>query len=244
MAYGNMTPAVLGAPGSSAANNQIITNVEDLDTRLDVTEALTTNTSGTVGLGNQRLSDRLGAGVTTAATADARFGSGVGIGSNVTTGSATSQLVDVRGRILALETAPAPTSGPLGWKGQTNRNALDTVGATETVGESLTVALTTARRYKLTWDFVYDCSTAASPYPFFRVRISAAAGSVTNTSTLLFESNLNAVSVGTSAGIINTFTVASSATYQIGCFLVRSSGTVSIRTGNPRILLVEDIGPV
>lgn len=105
MAYGNMTPAVPGGIASSAANNQIIINVDDLDTRLDTVESRTTDTSGVVGIGNQRLSDRLGAGVTTSATADARFGSGVGTGSNVTTGSATSQLVDLRSRVSTLEAA-------------------------------------------------------------------------------------------------------------------------------------------
>jgi len=104
MAYGNMTPATANGVASSAANNQIITNVDDLDTRADVVEARTTNVSGTVGIGNQQLSDRLGAGVTTAATADARLGSGVGTGSNVTTGSATSQLTDARARIAVVET--------------------------------------------------------------------------------------------------------------------------------------------
>lgn len=152
MAYGNMTNAVAGAVASAAANNQIITNVEDLDTRLDVTEALTTNggttgtgnstlstrlgtgvttastataqlatlttrttdVSGTVGIGNQQLSDRLGAGVTTAATADARFGSGVGTGANVTTGSASSQLTDLRTRTSAVEATTTNTSGAVG----------------------------------------------------------------------------------------------------------------------------------
>jgi hypothetical protein len=89
MAFGNMTPAVAGQVASSAANNQIITNVENLDTRLDVTEALTTNTATNGGQGNARLADR--------------FGTGVGTGANVTTGSATSQLTDVRSRITVVE---------------------------------------------------------------------------------------------------------------------------------------------
>ena len=114
MAYGNMTPAVSGGIASSAANNQIITNVEDLDTRLDVTEGITTNTSGVVGIGNQRLSDRLGPGVTTSATADDRLGSGVGTGSNVTTGSATSQLTDIRSRVTTVESTTTNTSGTVG----------------------------------------------------------------------------------------------------------------------------------
>jgi len=98
MAYGNMTLAVAGQPASSAANNQIITNVEDLDTRLDTVESRTTNTSGDVGIGNQRLSDRLGSGVSNT--------------SNVTTGTASAQLTDIRSRITVVEsTTTNGTSG-------------------------------------------------------------------------------------------------------------------------------------
>lgn len=128
MAYGNVPNESPGNIAQSARYNQLVANVDDLDTRLDVTEALTTNTSGTVGTGNQRLSDRLGAGVTNANTASSqlsalqtlttdtatnggqgnarladRFGTGVGTGANVTTGSATSQLTDLRSRATALE---------------------------------------------------------------------------------------------------------------------------------------------
>jgi hypothetical protein len=98
MAYGNMTPAVAGQPASSAANNQIITNVDDLDTRLDTVESRTTNTSGDVGIGNQRLSDRLGSGVSNT--------------SNVTTGTASAQLTDIRSRLTVVEsTTTNGTSG-------------------------------------------------------------------------------------------------------------------------------------
>jgi hypothetical protein len=118
MAIVPMTDATSGGIASSAEYNKLIDNIQDLDarigavlaandaaTRLTALEALTTNTSGAVGIGNQRLSDRLGAGITTSATADARFGSGVGIGSNVITGSASSQLTDIRSRLTAVESA-------------------------------------------------------------------------------------------------------------------------------------------
>lgn len=128
MAYGNVPHESPGNIAQSARYNQLVDNVDDLDTRLDVTEALTTNTSGAVGTGNQRLSDRLGAGVTNANTASSqlsalqtlttdtatnggqgnarladRFGTGVGTGANVVTGSASSQLTDLRSRATALE---------------------------------------------------------------------------------------------------------------------------------------------
>jgi hypothetical protein len=111
-----MADAVSNTTASSAEYNKLIDNIEDLDARLGAVtsgasansrlislEALTTNTSGAVGIGNQRLSDRLGAGITTSATADARFGSGVGTGSNVLTGSASSQLADIRSRLSVVE---------------------------------------------------------------------------------------------------------------------------------------------
>lgn len=62
-------------------------NAESVD--LDTVEARTTNTSGDVGYGNQRL--------------DARLGTGVTITSNVTTGTATAQLTDLRSRVTAVE---------------------------------------------------------------------------------------------------------------------------------------------
>lgn len=107
MAYVAMTPAVSGGLASAAANNAIINNVDDVNNRLTTTEGLTTNTSGTVGTGNARLDARLGSGITTAATASDRFGTGVGTGSNVTTGSASSQLADLRTRAGNLESGAA-----------------------------------------------------------------------------------------------------------------------------------------
>ena len=143
MAIVSMTDAVPGAIASSAEYNKLIDNIQDLDARLGpvvsgssasvrlaALEALTTNTSGAVGIGNQRLSDRLGSGVTNASTATAqltalqtlttdtatnggqgnsrladRFGTGVGTGTNVTTGSATSQLTEIRARLGAGQTS-------------------------------------------------------------------------------------------------------------------------------------------
>lgn len=234
MAFGNMTPAVPGGVASSAANNQIITNVDNLDTRLDVTEALTTNTTTNGGQGNARLADRLG--------------TGVGTGSNVTTGSATSQLTDVRARLVTLETAPAPTSGPLGFKGEVKRTSVDSV-TTDTILEVATVSLSANRRYRAIWDFNYDTPTGVGAnFPFFRIRVSAAGGSVTTSSTVIAAKNVNTVAVQTPCTIIGTFTVATNNTYQVGTSASRAgTNPVAIRyavNDTTRLLLIEDIGPV
>ena len=102
MAIVAMTDAVAGNPASSAEYNKLIDNIQDLDarlgavvaspsahTRLNSLETLTTDTATNGGQGNSRLADR--------------FGTGVGTGSNVTTGSASSQLTDLRSRATALE---------------------------------------------------------------------------------------------------------------------------------------------
>jgi hypothetical protein len=110
-----MALAVSGNIASAAEYNKIRSNVLDLDTRvidhetrmavieafnansrLTALESLTTNTATNGGHGNVRLSDRLG--------------TGVGTGANVTTGSATSQLTDVRSRIAVVETRTTDVS--------------------------------------------------------------------------------------------------------------------------------------
>lgn len=116
MAFGNMTNAVAGAVASAAANNVIISNVENLDTRLDSAEATIADTATSPGgIGNQRLADRFGStvgtgsNVTTGSASSqltdirSRLDTGVGTGSNVTTGSATAQLTDLRTRATNLE---------------------------------------------------------------------------------------------------------------------------------------------
>ncbi|MBK1788800.1 hypothetical protein [Prauserella cavernicola] len=59
--------------------------------RVSALESRTTNTSTSGGIGNQRLADRLG--------------TAVGTGTNVLTGSASSQLADLRARVALLESA-------------------------------------------------------------------------------------------------------------------------------------------
>lgn len=101
MAYGDMASAVSGEIASAFEYNKMRDHVDDLDTRLDPVETRTTDTATNGGHGNVRLSDRLG--------------TGVGTGSNVTTGSASSQLADLRSRSTTLEgqVGAAPSSPTL-----------------------------------------------------------------------------------------------------------------------------------
>jgi hypothetical protein len=97
MAWTNPRTWVTGETVTAAQlNTHLRDNMVDLDARLDTYDAanlsarlateeanvdalqsLTTNTSGAVGVGNQRLSDRLGSGVTNANTATSQFAAGV-----------------------------------------------------------------------------------------------------------------------------------------------------------------------
>lgn len=87
MAFVTMTDAVSGGIALAAEYNKVTANVRDLDTRLTAASAAIAN------------------GTTGNAALDARLGSGVGTGSNVTTGSATSQLASLRSRMTAVEAA-------------------------------------------------------------------------------------------------------------------------------------------
>lgn len=95
-----MFDAISGSPASAAHNNAIIDNVQDHETRMVTVENRTTNTSGNVGIGNQRLSDRMGAGITTAAPADTRLATVESTTTNGTTGNAA-----LGTRVTALEAA-------------------------------------------------------------------------------------------------------------------------------------------
>ncbi len=248
MAIVGMAPAVFGQPASSAEYNKVVANIIDLDarlgpvvsgnsasTRLATLESRTTDTvTAPGGIGNQRLADR--------------FGTGVGTGANVTTGSATSQLTDVRARLVTLETAPAPTSGPLGYKGENKRTTVDSV-TTEAIMEVVTATLSAGRRYKATWDFNYDTNLGVGAnFPILRIRRSLVGGSVGTSSTVVAAKNVNTVAVQTPCTIVATFDVPSNGVYQVGTSAVRAGANpVAIRYAagdTTRILLVEDIGPV
>lgn len=103
MAIVAMTNAVPGAVASSTEYNKLISNIVDIDarlggvvsanpanTRLGALETLTTDTSTNGGQGNAQLANRLG--------------TGVGTTTNVTTGTATAQLTDLRSRVSTVET--------------------------------------------------------------------------------------------------------------------------------------------
>ena len=107
MSIVTMADAVAGATALSAEYNKVTANIRDLDARLGAVvsgstaharltalEAITSDT-GTApgGIGNQRLADRLG--------------TGVGTTTNVTTGTASAQLTDIRTRLGVLENADA-----------------------------------------------------------------------------------------------------------------------------------------
>lgn len=100
MAQVPMFDAIPGGIASSAHNNAMIDNIQDHETRVVVVENRTTNTSGTVGIGNQRLSDRIGAGITTAAPADTRLATVESTTTNITTGNSA-----LGTRVTALEAA-------------------------------------------------------------------------------------------------------------------------------------------
>lgn len=101
-----MLDAVTDTPASSSEYNKLIDNIQDLDARLgavvsastaharlNTLETRTTDTTtggSTLGIGNQRLADRLGTGVSNT--------------TNVTTGTATAQLTDLRSRVSTNET--------------------------------------------------------------------------------------------------------------------------------------------
>jgi hypothetical protein len=95
--FPTMADAVSGAVASSNEYNKLIDNIIWLGGGVDANTATITNTSGTVGIGNQRLSDRLGSGVTNT--------------SDVTTGTATAQLTNVRSRLTTLESGGGPVAG-------------------------------------------------------------------------------------------------------------------------------------
>lgn len=111
MANVPMTDATMLGVASSAEYNKVTANVRDLDARLGpvvstltaharltALEALTADTGTSPGgIGNQRLADRLG--------------SGVGTTTNVTTGTATAQLTDLRSRASSLETRMTAAEG-------------------------------------------------------------------------------------------------------------------------------------
>lgn len=167
MAIVPMTDAASGGIALSAEYNKLIDNIQDLDARLGAVvsgnpahtrltsletltgggtsgnaaldtrvgslESLTTNTATNGGHGNVRLSDRLG--------------TGVGTGSNVTTGSATSQLTNIRSRLTTIEGSgltPGPWTAITSWVTQSgtawgNRSGFPTFSVRLLPGDNVQV---------------------------------------------------------------------------------------------------------
>lgn len=132
-----------------------------------------------------------------------------------------------------------------GFIGELKRTTADLgIGATETFMEALTVTLVSGRRYRVSWDVVYDTSTNGTPFPFVNIRYKAGS-SVDATGTLIQGKNINALAVGASLTYIGTFVAPSSGLFTIGTSASRSTGTVNFRYtagSTTRLLLIEDIG--
>jgi len=92
---------------ATAQLTSLRTRMTTEESNVDNLQTLTTNTSGTVGIGNQRLSDRLGAGITTANTAASQISANAAaistldtrIGSFLdTTNTASTRIIELRAR--------------------------------------------------------------------------------------------------------------------------------------------------
>lgn len=186
MAIVAMADAVPGAIASSVEYNKLIDNIYDLDarlgavvaspsahTRLTSLETLTTDTATNGGQGNARLADR--------------FGTGVGTGSNVTTGSASSQLGDLRTRATALEgVTQHATSG---------NSALSTRVTTAQAKADLAYnALPNATKYALGSAATIN---SATPVTFFSQSVSVTSA----TNQLVIIGNLDCSISGTLTGV-------------------------------------------
>lgn len=182
MAIVAMADAVPGAIASSVEYNKLIDNIQDLDarlgavvaspsanTRLTSLETLTTDTATNGGQGNARLADR--------------FGTGVGTGANVTTGSASSQLTDLRSRATALETVTQhATSG----------------------NSALSTRVTTAQAKA---DLAYAGLQSATKYPVGSATTISAAGQ-----TIVLTQNISVSSATNSVAVIGNLDVSASGT--------------------------------
>lgn len=274
MAIVPMADAVSGEIASSAEYNKHKANIIDLDSRVTTNTSdvatLNSRTTDTAtspgGIGNQRLADRFGSGVGTGSnvttgsatsqltdvrsristvesrTTDTatspggignqrladRFGTGVGTGSNVTTGDATSQLTDLRSRVSTLESG---SSGALGNVVTTSVTASSSQwnSATEVLTNLVgTFTAVNAKKYRVTASFTWQAGTGAEVGGMtasFRLRF-ANAGSVTSSGTLITaaptrgdtETAIYRVTV------VGEFTATASGTCTVGLFGMNPGG--------------------
>lgn len=274
MAIVPMADAVSGAIASSAEYNKHKTNILDLDTRVtsaagSITSlnALTTDTATSPGgIGNQRLADRFGSGVGTGSnvttgsatsqltdvrsrittvesrTTDTgtspggignqrladRFGTGVGTGSNVTTGDATSQLTDIRSRVSTLESSGLGALGNVVTTSVTASSSQwnsSTEVLTNLVG---TFTAVNAKKYRVTASFTWQSSTGVEGGGLtssFRLRF-ANAGSVTSAGTLIVAraTRGDTATALYNLTVVGEFTATASGTCTVGLFGMNPSG--------------------
>lgn len=185
MAIVSMAPAVNLALASASEYNKLISNIIDIDTRLGnvlaspsadsrlgTLETRTLDTVTTGGIGNQRLADRLGIGV--------------GTGSNVLTGSASSQLTDIRSRLTAVE-ATAGTGAPVVQSAPGNSGTHNTTtyvyartGGAGNEAQTVFVAPPSGK-VKITWaSGITIASAGGFALVSFRVRTGASVGAGTD----------------------------------------------------------------
>lgn len=231
MALVPMTDAVLGGTASSADNNAIIDNVLDLDARLgavtsgstaharlNALEARTTDTATAPGgIGNQRLADRLD--------------TGVGTGSNVTTGSASAQLGNLRSRVTTLEgSATVDTAGRIVARGNRATSSSTSSGGppgAEVAVLRVAAALVSGRVYAITFPLhVLDSTGSNDGTAGIQVRWTTS-GNATVASTLVPGAQYFAKEGMESMGFA-VFIAASTATHSFLLTVFKSAGTGSL----------------
>jgi hypothetical protein len=146
----------LGAGVDNTTNvttGTVTAQTTDLRSRVTTVESRTTNTSGNVGIGNQRLSDRLGAGVDNT--------------TNVTTGTATAQLTDLRTRVGVVEATTTNTSGAVGIG---NQRLSDRLGAGVDNTTNVTTGTVTAQTTDLRARIVVLEAAGTAVVPRLRAR--------------------------------------------------------------------------
>lgn len=200
--------------------------------RIAALESTTTNTSGNVGIGNQRLSDRLGATITTASTAAAQIGT---INTNLGTWSGGTAI----SRIVALESAP---SSSLGYKNSAVYTGdITGIGTSDSVRDNITATLVSGRRYKITYSYSYYADSGSGQNIHINMRYQSG-GTLTTSGTVVVEIHPNCgASFFTSSGcMIGTFVAPSAGTFAMGVTVRASASTVAL--AGTRTLLVEDVG--
>lgn len=138
-------------------------------------------------------------------------------------------------------------SQPRGWIGENNPTAITSTTTVETIHATLTATLSTGRRYRLTFFGQYQ-STVAGDLIQINMRIASGA-TVTAAGTRLRSTAVHSevASRNNTIAMSTTFTVASSGQWTVGTFILRNSGTGTVKLDylvnivEPTMVL-EDIG--